>query len=78
VNIDFWVRIIKACCILHKYVRIKDGVKFTDTLYNFPMDNLTIVNENNRGRNNIGSVRQYISSYFISPEGAISCQYDKM
>ncbi|XP_015376293.1 PREDICTED: putative nuclease HARBI1 [Diuraphis noxia] len=78
VNIDFCVRIIKACCVLHNYVRIKDGVKFTDTLYNCPMDNLTIINENNRGRNNMDSVRQYMSSYFISPEGAISCQYDKV
>ncbi|CAI6359554.1 unnamed protein product [Macrosiphum euphorbiae] len=78
VNIDFCVRIIKACCVLHNYVSIKDGVRFTDTLYNCPMDNLTIINENNRGRNNMDSVRQYMSSYFISPEGAISCQYDKV
>ncbi|CAH2014126.1 unnamed protein product [Acanthoscelides obtectus] len=49
----------------------------SETLYSCPMDNLTI-NENNRGRNNMNNVRQYMSSYFISPGGAIPCQYNKV
>lgn len=77
VNINFCVRIIKACCVLHNFVRIKDGIKFTDTLYSCPMNNLTI-NENNGGRNNMNNVRQYMSSYFISPAGSIPCQYNKV
>ena len=33
VNINYCVRIIKTCCVLHNYVRIKDGVKFTVVLW---------------------------------------------
>lgn len=77
VNINFCVRIIKACCVLHNYVRIKDGINFAETLYSCPMNNLTI-NEENRGRNNMNNVRQYMTSYFTSPGGAIPCQYNKV
>lgn len=77
VNINFCIRIIKACCVLHNYVRTKDGVQFIDTLYECPMENFT-VNENNRGRNNMNDVRQYLSSYFTSPQGSVPFQYDKV
>lgn len=79
VGIDFCVKIIKACCVLHNFVRIKDGIQFTDTLYDCPLDNYSCIdNTSNRGRNHMTDVRQYFSSYFISPQGSVSFQYDKV
>ncbi|KAB0804494.1 hypothetical protein PPYR_01464, partial [Photinus pyralis] len=40
VNIDFAENIIKACCVLHNYVRIRDGYKYEDTLYTAPLTTL--------------------------------------
>lgn len=77
VNINFCIGIIKACCILHNYIRIKNGIRFIDTLYDCPMDMFT-VNEDNRGRNSMTDIRQYFTSYFTSPQGSVPFQYDKV
>jgi hypothetical protein len=77
VNIDFCVAIIKACCVLHNYVRIKDGVQFTDTVYDCPLINYRD-NTNSLGRNNMTDVQQYFSCYFTSPQGSVPFQYDKV
>lgn len=79
VNIEFCVSIVKACCILHNYVRTKDGIMFSDTLYECPFENFTY-QENQRGRHLTGgvNVRQYLTSYFTSPQGSIPWQYDKI
>lgn len=79
VNLDFVVSIIKACCILHNFVRVKDGIQFEDTLYEHSLENYTCIDDN-RGRNLISgvNVRQYLTSYFISPQGSVPWQYDKV
>ena len=32
--------IIKACCVLHNYVRKNDGIQFDDTLYECPLERI--------------------------------------
>lgn len=42
VNIELSKDIVKACCILHNFVRSRDGMQFADTLYRFPSDTNTV------------------------------------
>ncbi|KAJ8720826.1 hypothetical protein PYW08_006291 [Mythimna loreyi] len=74
VNIDFCVQIIKACCILHNYVRVKDGIQIQDTFYECPLSNFRTRNNMSGVTNNISelNVRQYLSSYFVTPHSSIS------
>lgn len=79
VNINFAVKIIKAACILHNYVRTRDGITFKDTLYECPLDEYYHTG-NNRGSNMTHgvNVRQYLTSYFLQPHGSVPFQYDKV
>ena len=40
---DFWNVIVKTCCILHDFVRQRDGFQFQDTLYECPLDRIKAV-----------------------------------
>ncbi|XP_054263766.1 uncharacterized protein LOC128987093 [Macrosteles quadrilineatus] len=74
VEVDFAIEIVKACCILHNYVRDKDGVQFQDTLYRFP----SFHEEDEpprRGRNYASNVRNIFADYFVN-EGAVPWQND--
>lgn len=69
---DFANDVIKACCILHNYVRRRDGYNFEDTLSNSLED---IQNENNSGaRQQSLDVREYFAEYFMKA-GAVPFQY---
>jgi len=37
---DFSDNIVKACCVLHNYVRKNDGIQFDDTLYECPLESV--------------------------------------
>nr|CAI5833844.1 unnamed protein product [Callosobruchus analis] len=39
VNTDFAQNIIKACCVLRNYVRLRDGYRYEDTLFKTTLDN---------------------------------------
>lgn len=76
VNLSFCDAIIQACCILHNYVRQRDGVRFEDTLYECP---LTEMNPTNVRGNHIGTTtREYFMKYFTTPGGSIPWQYEKI
>lgn len=78
VGIDFAISIIKTC-ILHNHVREKNGITFVDTLNQNQLDDITVVNDT-RGMNHIGGInmRQYLTSYFVSPQGSVPFHYDKV
>lgn len=76
VNVDFAVEIIKATCVLHNFVRKKDGYKFEDLLYQDPLDNIPA--QGVRGTRDGTQVRDYFATYFTSPQGSVPWQYEKI
>lgn len=70
---DRTISVVKACCILHNFVRIKDGFQFDDTLFDSPIQGLQPigVRSNNTGL----EIRDYFARYFTSPQGSIPWQY---
>lgn len=76
VQMDFCDSIIKASCILHNYVRQKDGVHFEDTLYECSLSSVTP--NNVRGSRSGTTTRDYFTKYFTSPQGSIPWQYEKI
>jgi hypothetical protein len=40
---DFADIVVKACCVLHNYVRARDGIRFEDTLHEGPLRTLTLL-----------------------------------
>lgn len=75
VNIDFAESIILACCVLHNYVRCKDGRRDEDNFYNAPFINMSTGNVP-RGNNYAKTVRDKFAQYFIN-DGKLPWQ-DKM
>jgi hypothetical protein len=53
---------------------MKDGIHFPDTLYECTLDNVSFGVSEHR----VADVRQYLSSYFTTPEGAVPWQYNKI
>lgn len=70
---DFAVLVTKAACVLHNFVRRRDGYNFEDTLSH----HLEELPFNTQPRsNNIGrDIRDNFAEYFVSPAGEVSFQY---
>lgn len=70
---DFATLVTKTACVLHNFVRRRDGYNFEDTLshyfYELPFN--TPHRSNNLGRN----IRDNFAEYFVSPVGEVSFQY---
>lgn len=72
---DFADDIIKACCILHNFVRKRDGYNFEDMDTSYLVDGLP-----NRGpgvRSQGMEVRDFYAEYFMGP-GSVLFQYNKI
>lgn len=76
VNTDFAEDIIKACCILHNFVRERDGYNFEHTL----TDELNSLQqqENVQGGIAANTIRDHFSTYFESDIGAVPWQDSKI
>lgn len=74
VDIEFAENIIKACCVLHNYVRLRDGYRYEDTLFESPLPGMrtTTIRPSSRSRN----TRDIFADYFMN-EGQLPWQ-DKM
>ena len=56
---DFCDVIVKTCCILHHFVRQRDGFQFQDTLYECPLEIIKVlVNRGNVTGTDIGRKTQ--------------------
>jgi hypothetical protein len=73
---DFRDVIVKTCCILHNFLRQRDGFQFQDILYECPLESIKAVGTTG---NVIGTaVREYFAKYFTSPLGSVPWQYEKL
>ncbi|KAL4119015.1 hypothetical protein QTP88_011888 [Uroleucon formosanum] len=78
VKLDLAQNIIKACCILHNFVRVRDGYRYDDTLTVQGLENVPIENQNvTRGSRTAQAVRDKYAHYFIT-DGQIEWQYSKI
>ncbi|XP_026819148.1 protein ALP1-like [Rhopalosiphum maidis] len=75
VTTELAVDITKACCVLHNYVREKNGINFQDTL---SIDGFEDVNTTyaDRGTRSASDMRNTFADYF-STVGAVPWQNDK-
>ena len=68
--------IVKTCCILHNFLRQRDGFQFRDALYEWPLENIKAVGT--RGNVTGKAVREYCTTYFTSQLGSVPWQYEKV
>jgi hypothetical protein len=68
---NFTDEIVKACCILHNFVRKRDGINYEDSEIN----SLDDIETHGVGARSQGvGVRDYFANYFMGP-GAVDFQY---
>lgn len=65
VNIDLAKKIVKTCCILHNFVRSRDGYSYDDTLVVTGFEPATDQNRNRGGRTAL-TVRDKLADYFVN------------
>lgn len=70
---DFAMLVTKTACVLHNYVRARDGYNFEDTLVHYFEDNPYQCSQH-RSTNHGRSVRDRFTEYFNSPAGEITWQ----
>lgn len=71
---DFVELIVLAACVLHNFVRVRDGFQFEDSL-TCPLENIPVVGTGGTSqiaKNN----RDAFADFFTSPAGCVSWQYD--
>uniref|UniRef100_A0A8C5Q003 DDE Tnp4 domain-containing protein n=1 Tax=Leptobrachium leishanense TaxID=445787 RepID=A0A8C5Q003_9ANUR len=73
VNVDFCVDIVKCCCVLHNYVRGRDGFNFEDSLTvmgleEYENDDIMPVNRHSN------RFRDALANYFMSEAGQVPWQ----
>jgi hypothetical protein len=72
VNVEFADSIVKTCCILHIFVRQRNGYNFEDSL---TCDLESIPSRGLRGTKNGCHVRDTFMDYFSSSEGSVPWQH---
>ena len=77
VSPDFAVDIVKACVVLHNFVRERDGYKFEDALTVTSLEDVPD-GQSVRGGLPANSVRNRVADYFLTDAGAASWQMSKI
>lgn len=70
VSFDVTKNIVKACCVLHNFIRLRDGYRIEDTLTIEGMVDLPAVPTNRSGH----ALREHFAEYFVSPIGSVPWQ----
>lgn len=77
VSVELAVCNVKASCILHNFIRVRDGYKFENTLFTEGLEPLNEVNNIQR-HNDVTrcgtSIRDKFAKYFISDAGKMDWQ----
>ncbi|KAL4090147.1 hypothetical protein QTP88_025046 [Uroleucon formosanum] len=76
VKLDLAQNIIKSCCILHNFVRARDGYRYDDTLTVQGLENIENTNMT-RGSQTAQTVRDKYANYFVT-DGEVEWQYSKI
>ncbi|KAJ8896423.1 hypothetical protein PR048_001767 [Dryococelus australis] len=66
--------IIKCCCVLHNFVRSRDGVNFEDTLVIHCISDQDNETPSTQGVNSLNRRRNVFADYFVSSSGRLSWQ----
>ena len=69
---QFCYSVIKACCILHNFVRRNDGFQLENTLYESSFESVQATGI--RGDTRRKHVRDHFTEYFTSPHGFVPWQ----
>lgn len=75
VSVEFTEDIVKACCILHNFVRKRDGYKFHHTL---TVPGIVDIDDIEMPVRRSVTTRDVLKDYFISEEGAVPWQNNKI
>lgn len=74
VNMDLAIDIVKCCCILHNYVRTRDGFKLKDTLSTQGFFDAPLAEATAQGGRRLNNIRNIFADYFISDLGKLPWQ----
>ncbi|XP_068082561.1 uncharacterized protein [Anabrus simplex] len=77
VNPDFAVDIVKACVVLHNFVRDRDGFETEDTMTITGLEDLPS-EETARGGLGANNLRNVLADYFLTDIGAVKWQMSKV
>ncbi|KAF5275787.1 hypothetical protein FQR65_LT16532 [Abscondita terminalis] len=72
VKLDFAENIVKTICVLHNFVRIRDGITHEDTIHTAPLSNMNR-SQTRRAVRDADKVRTAFTDYFVN-EGKVSWQ----
>ena len=78
VGIEFAVDIVKCCCVLHNFVRDRDGYKFEDILTVNGFDDTDVIDENVHANRSNTTYRDALTKYFVSDIGQLLWQNEKI
>ena len=79
VEVDFAIEIVKACCILHNFVRKRDGYSIEDALEIHDGGLEDVPRHNNLRSTSTGKeVRDAFKNYFMSDVGSVPWQLNKI
>lgn len=67
-------KIIQECCVLHNFVRERDGYAFEDTLCIVGFQDCDAERQNQRGGLQAIGIRQKFAEYFMSEQGSLAWQ----
>lgn len=74
VSLDLAEDVVKAICILHNFVRVRDGYTFEDTLSVQGLIPFCSSGTTTRTKS-VTDIRDKFAEFFVSPEGELSWQY---
>lgn len=82
INYEGVVNIIKCVCVLHNFIRIKEGIQYSIPVHEVQRD-IRLQNFNIQENvirlnttSSAASVRNYLANYFISARASLSWQYN--
>lgn len=76
VDVEFAVDIIKAACVLHNFVKQRDGHKFEDTFEGLPNSIIESTQNVRRGGPMLTTIREEFANYFVTEEGKLDFQWN--